>query len=102
MCDKMDSPTDAISGTKSPGQMNFTLLELLRCPESGQPVAEASPELVQRLEALRSKGFLLDARGEVVQDAIQYGLVRKDRTRFFPIREGIPVMLQEESIVIPY
>ncbi len=81
--------------------MDVALIEILRCPESGQGVAIASTELVQRLESLRLNGTLLDVSNAPLKEAIRGGLVRQDGTRFFPIREGIPVMLREESIEIP-
>jgi uncharacterized protein YbaR (Trm112 family) len=81
--------------------MDTALIEILRCPESGQPLVAAPLELVQRLERLRKEGILRDSNGGMVREAIQYGLVRQDGTRLYPVRDGIPVLLREESIEIP-
>ncbi len=81
--------------------MDSALVEILRCPESGQRVALAPLDLVKRLESLRLDGVLLNKSNAPLKGAIQSGLIRQDGARFFPIREGIPVMLQEESIEIP-
>ena len=81
--------------------MDASLIELLRCPETGQCVAQAPTELVQRLESLRLNGLLMAPDKSPLSNVIQTGLVREDGARFFPVRDGIPVMLLEESIEIP-
>ena len=74
------------------------LLEILVCPETRQPVREAEPELVQRLNAAIAAGSVKNAAGEVVRDAVEGGLVREDRRVVYPVREGIPIMLIDEAI----
>lgn len=61
------------------------LVALLRCPESGQTLHQASAE---EIAALASKGHAFP----------EGALVRKDGGRAFPIRGGFPVMLLEESV----
>ncbi len=74
------------------------LLEILVCPESRQPVAPASKEVISRLndeiraERLRNRG------GELVTAELSEGLVREDGKILYPVDDGIPVMLIEESI----
>ena len=74
------------------------LLEILVCPETKQPVAIASEEALAKLneeiraERLRNRG------GERVTSPITDGLIREDGKILYPVDDGIPVMLIEESI----
>jgi uncharacterized protein YbaR (Trm112 family) len=74
------------------------LLALLRCPETRQLISVASPEQVARVEAAREAGLLRNRAGNRVQEPVVAGLVRADDTLFFPIRDGIPVLLLDEAL----
>jgi len=76
------------------------LLEILVCPETKQPVSEAPQELLDRLnEQVRDK-TLRNRGGTPVADLIAEGLVREDGRILYPVDDGIPVMLIEESIEV--
>jgi uncharacterized protein YbaR (Trm112 family) len=76
------------------------LLEILVCPETKQPVAEAPADLIARLnEQVRDKS-LRNRAGEAVSDELEEGLLREDGKILYPVDDGIPVMLIEESIEI--
>lgn len=75
-----------------------SLLQILACPESKQPLRKATAaelaEINQRIE-----GRLLVNRIEVtVSEPVDGLLVRQDGAVAYPIRHGIPIMLIEESI----
>ena len=74
--------------------MTSPLLELLRCPGTRQPVRPAPAELVLFLETERLAGRLIDDSGNPVREPIESGLLREDGLAFFPIRNGIPVMVE--------
>jgi uncharacterized protein YbaR (Trm112 family) len=74
------------------------LLEILVCPETKQPVKPAPPELLQQLAASIEAGSLRNRGGELVSQPIAEGLVREDGKILYPVDDGIPVMLIEESI----
>ncbi len=74
------------------------LLEILVCPETRQPVAVAETELIARLNGEVESGSLRNRGGEAVSAAIQEGLIREDGKILYPVEDGIPVMLIEESI----
>jgi uncharacterized protein YbaR (Trm112 family) len=77
------------------------LLEILVCPETKQPVAPAAAEVLARLnEAVRS-GSVRTRGGRAVVEPIAEGLVREDGRILYPVDDGIPVMLIEESIELP-
>ncbi|HWQ92870.1 MAG TPA: hypothetical protein VN673_14430 [Clostridia bacterium] len=77
------------------------LLSVLCCPETGQELHLAAPELIEQLNRqLANAG--LTTRGGCVQTArLQAGLVRADNRLLYPIRDGIPVLLVQEAISIP-
>jgi uncharacterized protein len=74
------------------------LLEILVCPETRQPVHEAEPAVLARLNAAIGGGSVKNRAGELVRDAIDGGLVREDGQVLYPVREGIPIMLIDEAI----
>jgi uncharacterized protein YbaR (Trm112 family) len=74
------------------------LLEILVCPETKQPVAAASEDVLARVNEAITAGSLRNRGGEKVEKAISEGLVREDGKILYPVDDGIPVMLIEESI----
>lgn len=78
--------------------VNPELLEILVCPETKQPVREASADVLARLNAEIEAGRLRNRGGEPVKNAIAEGLVREDGKVLYPVDDGIPVMLIEESL----
>ena len=77
------------------------LLEILVCPETRQPVSEAGNDLIARLNGEIEAGNLRNRGGDAVSQAIEEGLLREDGKVLYPVEDGIPVMLIEESIEIP-
>ena len=77
------------------------LLEILICPETQQPVALAGADVLARINAEIAAGRLRNRGGDLVKDAIQEGLLREDGRVLYPVDDGIPVMLIEESIEVP-
>lgn len=76
------------------------LLAILACPATHQPLAEADAELVRRVNAAITGGTQKNVGGETVREAIEGGLVREDRKIVYPIRDGIPVLLVEEGLLL--
>jgi uncharacterized protein YbaR (Trm112 family) len=74
------------------------LLEILVCPETKQPIALASEELLRKLAQDIEAGKVRNRGGEKVTEPITEGLVREDGKILYPVDDGIPVMLIEESI----
>ncbi|HBP89418.1 MAG TPA: Trm112 family protein [Nitrospirales bacterium] len=87
-----------ISGGK--GEIAADLLAILCCPETKQEVRLLDPAVIKRLNHQISKGELKTRGGQVVTEQIDGGLIRKDNSVAYPIRDQIPIMLIEEGIFI--
>jgi uncharacterized protein YbaR (Trm112 family) len=74
------------------------LLEILVCPETKQPIALASEKVLRDLAQDIEAGKVRNRGGEKVTEPITEGLVREDGKILYPVDDGIPVMLIEESI----
>jgi uncharacterized protein YbaR (Trm112 family) len=76
------------------------LLQLLVCPENRTPVHEAEPSLIAQLNERISRGALRNRDGKAITENLDGGLVREDGALLYPVRDGIPVMLLGEAIVL--
>jgi uncharacterized protein YbaR (Trm112 family) len=75
-----------------------TLLEILACPETKEPVALAGKELIAKINAAIENGTLQNRTGQKIVEKIDAGLIRKDQKYLYPIRDDIPIMLIDEGI----
>lgn len=75
-----------------------SLLDILVCPETKQPLRNADAELLERLNASIGQGSVKNKGGEVVSKALEGALVREDGGVLYPVRDDIPIMLIHESI----
>ena len=78
--------------------VNPELLEILVCPETKQPVKLADAKLLERISQEIESGNLRNRGGNKVEKPITEALVREDGKILYPVDDGIPVMLIEESI----
>lgn len=74
------------------------LLKILVCPENKTPVVPAGDDLVGKANAAIETGTLKNRAGETIEERIDGGLVREDKTLMYPIRDDIPIMLIDEAI----
>jgi uncharacterized protein YbaR (Trm112 family) len=74
------------------------LVEILVCPETRRPVRVASAEELARVNAGVKGGTLRNRSGAKVEHELAEALIRDDGRVLFPVEDGIPSMLIEESI----
>ena len=78
--------------------MDKRLLTLLRCPISQKGLSLAKKDLIDRVNNEISEGEVLDQQGNQVQSPLAEALVTDDGRRLYRIDDGIPVLLEQESI----
>ncbi|MBX7145203.1 MAG: hypothetical protein K1X79_12180 [Oligoflexia bacterium] len=81
-------------------QLDEDLLKILVCPDSKLPVQLATQAMLQDLNTRIAKGELRTKTGVTVTEKLEAGLLRSDGKILYPVREGIPVMLVDEGILI--
>ena len=74
------------------------LLEILVCPENQTRLRPADDGLLAKLNQAAAAGELKNRAGKPVEGPLEGGLVREDSTLFYPILDGIPVLLIDEAI----
>jgi uncharacterized protein len=74
------------------------LLDILCCPETHQDLVEASAPEIELINRAILTGQIKNRTGSVVTEIVQGVLLRSDRQILYPVRDGIPVMLIDESI----
>ena len=78
--------------------MNQSLLDILVCPETHQPVKPAPPGQIDDLNRNIKAGQVRNRAGQPVQEPLDGGLVRADGRFLYPVRHDIPIMLIDEAI----
>ncbi|MEI8234964.1 MAG: Trm112 family protein [Verrucomicrobiota bacterium] len=77
------------------------LLDLLRCPQTGQRLAPAPADQLSRLEARRREGTLRLFASQPQWDPgqpLEAVLVREDGQVGYPVQAGIPILLPDHGI----
>jgi uncharacterized protein YbaR (Trm112 family) len=76
------------------------LIAILICPETKQPVALATGAQLARVNELVRAGNAYNRAGTRIAKELAEALVRQDGRVLYPVEDGIPVMLVEESIAL--
>ena len=80
--------------------VNSDLLRILRCPETHQRLTLADTALVAQINETIASGHTRNRAGQPVTGKIHSALVREDGKFLYPVRDGIPVMLIDEAILL--
>ena len=79
-------------------EMDKRLLNILRCPVTHKGLSLARPELLGRVNAAIDAGQVHNREGSAVAGQLDEALITDDSKLLYPIAEGIPVLLEGESI----
>ena len=61
----------------------------------------AEPEIIEKLNHMIEEGLLINRTVQKVTQKLAAGLIRKeDRKYLYPVRDDIPVLLIDESILL--
>ncbi len=78
-----------------------SILPILQCPKSRQPLTLATRAEVEALNAAISAGSLTNSGGRAVTEPVEAILVAADRGCAYLVRDGIPILLPEEAVPAP-
>ena len=76
------------------------LLELLRCPQTGQKLSVATPDAFDRLLERQKAGTLMHANGDPVSRVFKVALITEDGSRGYVVSDGIAILLISEAILL--
>jgi uncharacterized protein YbaR (Trm112 family) len=79
-------------------QIDPRLLEILCCPITRRPLKELRSEDLERVNTAIESGKIRNHGGAEIHASLAAALVTTDGDLVYPIRNGIPVLLEEECI----
>lgn len=76
------------------------LLEILCCPATRQALRLASADELSSVNSAIATGNCRTKAGESISESLTEALVTTDGKIMYPVRQDIPVMLVDESILL--
>ena len=76
------------------------LLDILRCPVTKQQVFPLTGQQLTAINQAIAMGNVVQADGSTVNDPLDEGLITENQNRVYRVEQEIPVMLEDESILI--
>lgn len=74
------------------------LLEILCCPVSKTPLIMLGKDKLAQLNTAIAVGDVLYVGGEMVKDPLAEALISDDMKVIYPVRDDIPILLEEMGI----
>ncbi len=78
--------------------MDKRLLTILRCPISHKGLSVLKKDELARINAAIAAGELVNHEGAAIANSLTEALITDDGKRIYPVDDGIPVLLEDESI----
>ena len=78
--------------------MDKKLLEILCCPVTHKGLSLARKDLLDSVNSAIQDGKLTNHDGTVLETNLSEALVTDDGKRLYPVNDGIPVLLEGESV----
>ena len=80
--------------------MDKSLLAILCCPVSHKGLIMAGGDLLRKVNTAIGSGDLKKRDGQVLSAAFREALVTDDGRILYPVNDGIPVLLEDESVML--
>ena len=78
--------------------MDKRLLTILRCPVTHKGLNVAGRDTLARVNAAIESGGISNRDGTVLSEPLEEALITDDEKLVYPVSNGIPVLLEGESI----
>ena len=78
--------------------MDKKLLSILCCPVTHKGLALARRDTLESINKAIGDGKLANRDGAVLEDSLKQALVTDDGKLMYPVNDGIPVLLEGESV----
>ena len=78
--------------------MDKRLLSILCCPVTHKGLSLARPELLKKINTAISDGKLVNRDGAELSGSVDEALITDDGKIMYPVNDGIPVLLEGESV----
>ncbi len=78
--------------------MDKRLLAILRCPVTQKGLSPVTSQTLKAVNTAISDGTLTNREGTVLTERLSAALITDDGKHFYPVHNGIPVLLEGESI----
>jgi uncharacterized protein YbaR (Trm112 family) len=80
--------------------MDKRLLSILVCPVTHKGLSMAAAEQMRQVNAAIEQGGVQNVDGETLNTALREALVTDDGKRLYAISDGIPVLLEGQSVLL--
>ena len=78
--------------------MDKRLLAILCCPVTHKGLSVARPDLLKKVNTAIGSGKVANREGSTVDAILKEALVTDDSKLLYPVKDGIPVLLEAEAI----
>ena len=78
--------------------MDKRLLTILRCPVTHKGLSLLKKDKLEKVNAAIAAGEVSTLDGVRLERALDEALISDDGKRLYPVHDGIPVLLESESI----
>ena len=80
--------------------MDKRLLTILRCPVTHKGLSVAKRDTLERVNQAIERGSVVNRDGTTLAASLKEALVTDDGKLLYPVNEGIPVLLEGESVAL--